>query len=297
MSDQAASEQRPVWKKIIDFPLVAMVIAVAVMVGTVGIAGAAVQFGIPGLMPKNRIIIQDLVAVVGLFLAYKLIIRKLGRVKRDDLATDGSIRETLAGIGVGFGLFSFIVGVAALIGIYSITGRGDLSMFGTALVTDALFPAVSEEMLFRGVLFRWIEEFGGSWLALAVTSALFGAAHLMNPNASPIAAIGIALEAGVMLGAAYMLTRRLWLAMGIHAGWNFTQGEIWGIPVSGMAEHGIIESKLSGNPLLTGDGFGLEASLIAIVVATAFGVFLLYRALQAGQLVQPMWVKSRALKK
>ena len=87
--------------------------------------------------------------------------------------------------------------------------------------------------MFRGVLFRWLEEFGGSWVALLLTSVLFGAAHLANPNASWIAAIGIALEAGVMLGAAYMLTRSLWLPMGLHAAWNFTQGEIFDIPVSG----------------------------------------------------------------
>jgi membrane protease YdiL (CAAX protease family) len=285
----AIDVKKPWWKKVLEFPLVAMVIAVAVMIGTVGLASAAVKFGIPGLEHDTFVIMVDLAAVAGLFLAYKLVIRHLGRTKRDDLALDGAAKETVAGIGIGVGLFTLIVGVAALIGIYTITGRGDFSMLGSALVTDALFPAVSEEMLFRGVLFRWIEEFGGSWLALAVTSALFGAAHLMNPNASPIAAIGIALEAGVMLGAAYMLTRRLWLAMGLHAGWNFTQGEIWDIPVSGLDQHGVVQAQLQGNPLLTGNGFGLEASLIAIVVATAFGLFLLNRAIKAGRLVRPMW--------
>lgn len=292
----AIEANMPWWKRVLEFPLVAMVIAIAVTVGTVGLAGALVQFGIPGLAHDTRIILQDLTAVVGLFIAYKMIIARLGRTKRDDLAFDGAAKETLAGLGVGVGLFSFIVGIAALIGIYTITKRGDFSMFGSALVTDALFPAVSEELLFRGILFRWLEEFGGSWVALALTSALFGAAHLMNPNASPVAAIGIALEAGVMLGAAYMLTRRLWLAMGIHAGWNFTQGEIWDIPVSGLDQHGLVDAKLEGDPLLTGAGFGLEASLIAIVVATAFGILLLYRAIKAGQLVQPMWVKPSTSK-
>ena len=61
---------------------------------------------------------------------------------------------------------------------------------------------MSEEMLFRGVLFRWLEEFGGSWTALLLTSAFFGAAHLANPNATIIAAVGIAFEAGVLLGGA-----------------------------------------------------------------------------------------------
>ena len=120
--------------------------------------------------------------------------------------------------------------------------------------------------MFRGILFRWLEEWGGSWVALLLTSAFFGAAHLFNPHASPIAAVGIAFEAGVMLGAAYMLTRSLWMPMGLHAAWNFAQGEIYDIPVSGTPVHGMLVARLNGPPLLTGNGFGLEASLIAIVL-------------------------------
>jgi hypothetical protein len=192
-------------------------------------------------------------------------------------------------------VFSAAVAVAAIFGIYRIVGAGDASSLVAALIASALFPAVSEELVFRGILFRWLEEWGGSWVALLLTSALFGAAHLMNPHASPIAAVGIALEAGVMLGAAYMLTRSLWLPMGLHAAWNFSQGEIYDIPVSGTEVHGLIDARLSGPPLLTGNGFGLEASLIAIVVATLFGLWLLWLAIGKGELVQPRWVRRRRL--
>ena len=139
----------------------------------------------------------------------------------------------------------------------------------------------------------WPRRWGGSWAALLVTSVLFGAAHLMNPHASMIAAAGIALEAGVMLGAAYMLTRSLWLPMGLHAAWNFAQGEIYDIPVSGTSVHGLVDARLCCNPLLTGGGFGLEASLIAIVVATLFGLWLLRLAIRTGELVEPRWVRRR----
>ena len=115
----------------------------------------------------------------------------------------------------------------------------------------------------------------------------------MNPGASPIAAVGIAFEAGVMLGAAYMLTRSLWAPIGLHAAWNFTQGEIYDIPVSGLPVHGVVNAKLCCNPLLTGNGFGLEASLIAMVVATLFGIWLLWLAIRRGELVQPRWVRRR----
>ena len=288
-AEQAA--ERPWWRKILEFPLVAMVIAVVVLMAAVGLATDLGRMAFPDMDPEQRVLVQNVAGVIAAILAYKLVIRHLGAKKHDDLPAKGALKETAAGLGIGFVLFSLIVGIAALFGVYRIVGPGDTSYLLPAIILSALFPGVVEELLFRGILFRWIEEFGGSWLALAVTSALFGAAHLMNPNASAVAAIGIALEAGVMLGAAYMLTRRLWLAIGIHAAWNFTQGQVWDIPVSGTFVRGLVEAELSGPPLLSGGPFGLEASVIAMVVALAFGGYLLKRAIDAGQLVQPMWVK------
>jgi hypothetical protein len=278
-------------RKIVDFPLIAMLIALVIVTGcfTVGLLlGKHVVPRIPGFTLNMMF---DLISIPLLIVAYKLVIRRLGRHPRDDYRDRLALRRLGLGLGIGFTLFSLAVAVAAVLGVYRITGKGDFSDFLPALLATAIFPAISEELVFRGILFRWIEEFGGSWLALLLTSAFFGAAHLANPNASPIAAIGIAFEAGVMLGAAYMLTRSLWLPMGIHAAWNFTQGEIYDIPVSGSNAHGLVQAQLSGDPLLTGNGFGLEASLIAIVIATLFGLYLLWLAIRKGELVQPMWVK------
>ena len=293
MNETSAAAKRPWWRKILEFPLVAMIIAVIVLMASVGLATDLAKLPFPDMAPDQRVLIQNVAGVIAAFLAYKLVIRHLGARKHDDLPAKGAIKETAAGLGIGFVLFSLIVGIAALLGVYRIVGAGDASYLLPAIILSAVFPGVVEELLFRGILFRWIEEFGGSWLALAVTSALFGAAHLLNPNASPVAAIGIALEAGVMLGAAYMLTRRLWLAIGIHAAWNFTQGEVWDIPVSGTFVRGLVEAELSGPPLLSGGQFGLEASVIAMVVATGFGGYLLWRAIREGQLVHPMWVKAQ----
>jgi membrane protease YdiL (CAAX protease family) len=235
----------------------------------------------------------DLIAIVLLIILYELLIRRLGEHPRDDYRDPKALRHLALGVGGGLAIFSCAVAVAAILGVYHVTGEGDLTGLLAALVTPTIFAAFSEELMFRGILFRWLEEWGGSWVALFVTSALFGCAHLLNPHASPIAAVGIAFEAGVMLGAAYMLTRSLWMPMGLHAAWNFAQGEIYDIPVSGTAVHGMLNARLSGPPLLTGNGFGLEASLIAIVLATIFGLWLLWLAIQRGQLVQPRWVRRR----
>src|SRR5947209_17875970 len=97
-----------------------------------------------------------------------------------------------------------------------------------------------------------------------------------------------------MFGAAYMLTSSLWLPMGIHAAWNFAQDEFFHLPVSGTKVHGLSVARLTGDPLLTGAGFGLEPSVIAIVIATVFGLWLLWLAIKRGELVQPRWVRRRA---
>lgn len=284
---------RPVWRKIVDFPLVAMLIALAIAILCFVVGMLIAQFVLPKVPGFSREMEFDLASIPILIIAYELVIRRLGRYPRDDYRDPKALQHLALGLGAGLLIFSAAVAVAALLGVYRVTGEGDLTQLLPAIIGPTIFAAVSEELVFRGILFRWIEEFGGSWVALLLTSAFFGASHLMNPHASAIAAVGIAFEAGVMLGAAYMLTRSLWLPMGIHAAWNFAQGEIYDIPVSGSKVHGMLVARLTGDPLLTGNGFGLEASLIAIVLATAFGISLLWLAVRRGQLVPPMWVRAR----
>jgi membrane protease YdiL (CAAX protease family) len=258
---------------------------------TIGLLVA--QYFLPPISGFTREMKFDLMSIPLLIVAYELIIRHLGEHPRDDYRDPHALRNLGLGLGAGLLVFSLAVAIAAVLGVYRITGEGDLGGLLAALIGPALFAAISEELMFRGILFRWLEEWGGSWLALLVTSALFGCAHLLNPHASPIAAAGIAFEAGVMLGAAYMLTRSLWMPMGLHAAWNFAQGEIYDIPVSGAPAHGMLAARLSGPPLLTGNGFGLEASLIAIFVATLFGLWMLWLAILKGELRQPRWIRRR----
>ena len=284
---------RPLWRRIIDYPLVAMVLAVLLVILCFTAGMLIAQFLVPPIPGFTLPMKFDLVSIPILLLAYYFVIGRMGEHPHNDYRDRQWLRRLVIGLAAGLAIFSVAVAVAAALGVYRVVGQGDLSGFVPALLASAIFPAVSEELVFRGILFRWMEEWGGSWVALLVTSALFGAAHLMNPNASAIAAVGIAFEAGVMLGAAYMLTRSLWLPMGIHAAWNFAQGEIYDIPVSGTPVHGMVDARLCCNPLLTGGGFGLEASVIAIVVATAFGLWLLWLAMRKGELVQPRWVRRR----
>ena len=291
MNELAVTEaDKPLWRRIVDYPLVAMVIAVVLVLLTAGVSAIIADRAptVAGFTANMRF---GVICAILLVLMYELVIRRLGDPRRDDYRDPKAVRHLLIGLAAGFGVFSVAVAAAAALGVYRITGRGDLSDLLPALITSAMFPAVSEELVFRGILFRWIEEFGGSWVGLIVSSALFGLAHAFNPDSSWVAVTFIAIEAGLMLGGAYMLTRSLWLPMGIHAAWNFAQGEVYDIPVSGTPVHGLLTAKLEGAPLLTGAGFGLEASLTAIVAGTLFGIWLLWLAIKRGQLMKPMWAR------
>ena len=294
MAQDNASEAtaKPLWRRIVDFPLVTMLVAVVLFVLANAAAILAIKL-LPALDQTAGTLIRSAIAVAIVLIVYKLAIRHLGEQPRDDLRLADAPQGLGLGLLLGFLVFTLIVGVAAIADVYNIIGAGGTGELLRVLVTIAILPGFMEELLFRGILFRWLEEFAGSWFALATTSALFGLAHMFNPNATALSSFAIALEAGVLLGGAYMLTRNLWMAIGLHAAWNFTQGWIFDVPVSGTDQNGLVEAQLSGPELLSGGAFGLEASVIAMVVATAAGVALVVLAVKQGELVRPWWVRRR----
>jgi membrane protease YdiL (CAAX protease family) len=135
--------------------------------------------------------------------------------------------------------------------------------------------AVTEEILFRGELFRLIQKWAGTTVALTVSGLLFGALHLINPGATVWGGLAIAVEAGVLLGVAYTVTRSLWLPIGLHLGWNFAESGLFGATDSGSSFHsGLVLGVPHGTAAISGGGFGPEASIFAIVVAVAASVWL-----------------------
>jgi membrane protease YdiL (CAAX protease family) len=194
------------------------------------------------------------------------------------------------GFAVGAGFMTVCTIILALGGGYRVAG---LSFALWPLLSGLLFQVavgLFEEGLFRGILFRLLEEGLGSWAALAITAALFGAAHLANPQATLWGATAIMIEAGILLGAAYMATRSLWFVAGLHTAWNFLQGPIYGFTISGTGEttDSLIRPAIQGPELLTGGVFGMEASLIAVLIGLALGVWFAVRAARGGKTLRAL---------
>ena len=209
-----------------------------------------------------------------------------------ELAVAGMGRQLGVGLLIGAGLYTACELVLMALGIYRIEGLNPLR-FMVPAIAMALSSSIFEELLFRGVLFRSVETWFGSWAALVVSSLVFGLSHMMNPQATLEGALFIAVEAGILLAAAFMLTRRLWLSMGFHVAWNYTQSAIFSSIVSGNeASQGLVRSTIKGPEWLTGGNFGVESSVLALLFCTGTGIAMLIMAVKRGKIVPPMWKRA-----
>ena len=235
----------------------------------------------------------DTIIFFGLFfLAYKIYVRVVEKRQALEISSAGWLKETGAGFLIGGCLLTSIVMILALLGYYKIVEFNSPLILLTGFITFGM-GAFIEELIFRLILFRLIEEFFGSWTALIVLAVFFGFAHIINPNATVITSLAIVLEAGILIGAAFMYTRRLWLVFGIHFAWNYFQSVIWGVRTSGEEFTGLIKPDIQGPVWLTGGDFGTEASILTVVFCLAIGVIILRLAIKRGQVVSPAWRRKK----
>jgi hypothetical protein len=212
-----------------------------------------------------------------------------------ELAIHRALPEVSAGLLTGFGLFSLVMTILWICGVYHPEGVGDYRHLASGFAF-ALLAGINEELLFRGLLFRLCSKVVGTWLALLLTATLFGVAHAGNHGATLGSSLAIALEAGILLGAAYAATNRLWVPIGLHIGWNFTEYAVFGMATSGVtAAPGMIRGSLSGSRILTGGEFGPEASIVAVIICLAAALYFIYSILKQRLDEPPVWQKDKLL--
>lgn len=243
----------------------------------IGVVGVALTHGATATHP----VLAVLGALVALGIYWAVMTFLAGR-RTPEIAGRGAWRSAATGvlIGLGFMVTSFV----AVNSQFDIAlAQGDSLGVLARTISLSIGAAVAEELIFRGLLLQVIERLLGSWAALAVTAALFGALHLANPHATLWSGMAIAVEAGVLLGAAFLWRRSLWLVIALHAAWNTVQG-LLGIPVSGHADPGLLVVYPTGADLLTGGAFGIEASVVTVALGLAIAVPMLVAAHRAGNI-------------
>ncbi len=287
---ETSKPQPPLWLRILQFPLVRLF-----LLGPLLFLLAGISNGLWGQKFADRPVfaIASAAVMTALGIAvYVAFVRLVERRPVSELAFPTMGRELALGMTAGAGLYALCVLVLMALGIYRIEGVNSLALMLPS-VAMALSSGVLEELLHRGTIFRNVEQLLGSWIALLASALFFGFRHLGNADGNIVGAVAITIEAGVLLTAVYLLTRRLWLSIGSHIAWNFTQSGIFSGSVSGAFEQpGLFKAAIEGPELLTGGKFGMEASSVALVVCTTVGLMILVMAVRRGNIVPPPWNRT-----
>ncbi|MFE5776739.1 CPBP family intramembrane glutamic endopeptidase [Brachybacterium sp. NPDC056505] len=269
--------------------LVAEVVMGAVSVLASVLAGGDVA---DGPAPWAFLLGGVLAAAVGVG-GFLLIVGPVGRSPGLALRGPGKLAELVVGLVIGTVLISLSVALIALLGGYRVTGISPSPQL-LAPLAIGIGAGFVEEIFFRGILLRLIDAWMGSWGALVLTSLVFGLIHLTNDGASLASALGLVVEAGILLGAAYLLTRRLWLAIGIHIAWNAVQAGVFSSVVSGTGQQeGLLLADIDGPTWLTGGSMGVEGSLVTVLVGLAAGLVMLVLAVRRGRMLGPVSRRER----
>ncbi|MFG2594031.1 CPBP family intramembrane glutamic endopeptidase [Streptomyces sp. NPDC048438] len=218
-------------------------------------------------------------------LVYGWVVRRTEHRPSTEVAREGAGAAFGRGLLIGVAMFGAVITNIYFNAHYEINGLGSLTG-AVGLAGFMAAAAATEEVMFRGVLFRIIEERTGTWIALTLTGVLFGASHLLNPHADLWGAVAIAIEAGGMLAAAYAATRNLWVPIGLHFGWNFAAASIFSTEVSGNdTPQGLLDTVTSGPAWVTGGDFGPEGSVYSVVFGALITAAFLWLAHRRGNLV------------
>ena len=253
----------------------------SIAVGAITLLGIDAPIGGTTFLVINACISLVLSLVVG-WLAGKLLehlpLKALGAS-----FTPGWFKHFALGSVVGGATFGLAAFAAIVIGglRFEFNPVGASAIISSLLTSLLVFAVASafEEAFFRGYVLQTFARSGLAWLAILLTSVAFGMAHLGNPNANKIGALNTML-AGVWLSVAYLKTRDLWFVWGVHLMWNWVQGSIFGVEVSGMTaitSAPLLKEIDFGPSWLTGEAYGIEGGVlctIALMISTVFIYFI-----------------------
>ncbi|WP_454043384.1 CPBP family intramembrane glutamic endopeptidase [Cellulosimicrobium sp. Marseille-Q8652] len=249
----------------------------------IGVVSVGVVAGLTA--PAEPFLVLPVLGAALAVVVYRVVMRFVARRRTPEIAARRAVPEALLGAAVGLGFVAVSAAVVAALGGYTFrVADVDLLAVVAPILAVTVGAAVTEELTFRGFALQALERLLGSWVALGVTALFFGLTHLFNPGATLWSSLAIAIEAGGLLGAAFLWRRNLWFVIGLHFAWNATVA-LLGIPVSGHAAPGLLVADVSGAPALTGGAFGIEASVVTVALGVLITVPMLVLARRRGTLV------------
>ena len=264
-------------QKILKSALVRIILGLIICFGAL-IIGQQIFLKIPGvdaLSANVRNLMKGIFVSALVISSYWLFYSKYEKRKITELSTKGIGKNLLAGIVIGSGLQTLTILVIFIYGSFTIIA---VNPFSSLIIpfTVAFTVAILEEILLRGIIFRIMEEKWGSVVAIIISCVIFSGLHLFNPHVTVVSILCI-LAVGVLLAAAYMYYKSLWVPIAIHFGWNFTQNGIFGAITSGNEKtSSLLTTKISGPELITGGQFGPEGSIQAVLLCSIAALVILW---------------------
>ncbi len=229
-----------------------------------------------------------IIGSMAMLAAYALAVALVERRKPRELNLAHAAPDLIIGLLIGSALIALIVSVMWIAGWVTIAPTPITAVAES--IKEAIQSGVIEEVLFRLIVFRLLWRATAVWPAFILTALLFGGLHLANPDATLFSALCLAAGEGVGAGM-YLLTGRVWMSIGMHAGWNFAQGWLFGAAVSGLDTFagGPLQTRaVAGvNETLSGGGFGPESTVASLIISFLASVIFLGLAWKRGRLNAP----------
>lgn len=241
-------------------------------------------------LDKNfRNLIKGIIASAAVIFAYIYFFKKYEKRTIIEFSNKGIAKYIITGVIIGVLLQCLTILIIIINGSFEIVSVNPISDMIIPF-TVAFSVAIFEEILIRGIIFRIMEEKLGSYISLLITAIIFGALHLANPNSTLLSGLCVGIEAGFLMGAAYIYARNLWFPIAIHFAWNFMQSGIFGAITSGNEKtSSLLTTKITGSQLFTGGAFGPEGTIQAIIFCSLASIALLI--LSGNKIISPSWRK------
>ncbi|KAF2515890.1 CPBP family intramembrane metalloprotease [Flavobacterium zhairuonense] len=279
-------------QKTFNSPITKIILALLTFMAVV-IIGQQIAVKLLDLTPLEkdyRNLLKGLFVSSACIFSYILFFKKYDKRTVVELSSKGIVKNFIGGFLIGFILQSLTILVIYLNGNYIVLNVNPIS-FILIPFTLMFTIAIIEEILVRGIILRIIEEKLGSYIALTISSILFGVFHLANPNGTLISSICIT-TAGFLMGTAFIYSRNLWFPIALHFAWNFTQSGIFGAITSGNEKtKSLFEAKIQGPEFITGGEFGPEGSIQAILFCLTGTIILLILCHKENKIIKPYFKK------
>ena len=285
-----ASPPKSIFLRILLFPLTRIIIGIAIFIAIPTLVNDWILKPVLGRIILNESTAQIIRWTLSIFLLiflYLFVFKIYEKRRITEFALRYAGKENLIGFITGGLLVGCIMLVFLVTGNISFAIVNPVSVIFKPLILIILL-ALMEEIIFRGILYRITEQSLGTWLALFISALLFGIGHITNSHADFLGILSVAL-AGIFLGVLYTIRSRLWYPLAVHVGWNFFQ-YFFGLPISGKDDFVyFLDASRKGPTWYVGDGFGIENSVLTIVLILGFSIYLFLKARQQDRIIKPFW--------